>query len=416
MAEAYDIDKIRAILQHLLDDDTIFLTSFYEQIGNPDTLERYGKKIYELINDQNNADYAARGIVSQNGEADIVNITSNYICPLEYNVRLDVAYNKTYIDDNGDEITEINEDVEYVNEKVVELINNVKGRKFDIITGDEGDLYVCNAPAISSLGQLEVLDDVYMYYSGSNDITDEDDWATIVGELIGSGKVWNLSSTATSEGATYDVYLESDGVLYQVSLALTYSSGYHWAITNVSALEVSFTKSKVSLSANNIQKDLPYDFNGTGRMALFFSGQATIVDESIMLGNDKIKTTIESIAVEPLEMPSGAKLGDTGNYITDTNYPKATTYNNVLENTLTYSFNVVKTNTLLMALYNMARKQAIASPITSIDKTYTIKEYDYQFGVLTTDEIKAKVDDISISNTNGDVINLKVSFKLGAYS
>ena len=30
-------------------------------------------------------------------------------------------------------------------------------------------------------------------------------------------------------------------------------------------------------------------------MALFFSGQATIVDESIMLGNDKIKTTIESI-------------------------------------------------------------------------------------------------------------------------
>ena len=84
-------------------------------------------------------------------------------------------------------------------------------------------------------------------------------------------------------------------------------------------------------------------------------------------------------------MPSGAKLGDTGNYITDTNYPKATTYNNVLENTLTYTFNVVKTNTLL---YNMARKQA--SPITSIDKTYTIKEYDYQFGVLTTDEIKAK--------------------------
>jgi hypothetical protein len=69
-----------------------------------------------------------------------------------------------------------------------------------------------------------------------------------------------------------------------------------------------------------------------------------------------------------------------------------------------------------MALYNMARKQAIASPITSIDKTYTIKEYDYQFGVLTTDEIKAKLDDISISNTNGDIINLKVSFKLGAYS
>lgn len=412
MAELYEIDLIRAILEHKLNDETIFLTSFYEQIGDADALERYGRKIYELINDQNRASYKARGVVAQNGEADIVNITSNYICPLEYSVRLDVAYYKQLEEDSEDDLS----DVEYVGGKLNTLIQAIKGRKFDITQGEDGDLYVCNTPAINyTTGQLEVLDDVYMYYSGANDITDEDDWATIVGELIGADKVWTLSSTATSAGATYSVYFESNSKLYQVGLALTYSSGYHWAITSVSELETSFTKYKVSISVNNLQRDMPYDFNGTGRMALFFNGQATIADGDIMLGNDKIGTRINNIVVDPLELPSGSKMGDTGSYLIDSNYPKATTYNNALENTITYSFNVSKTNTIIMALYNLARKQSIASPITSIDMTYTIDEYDYQFGVLTKDTIKCKLDDVSITNTNGDIITIKATFKLGAY-
>jgi hypothetical protein len=114
-------------------------------------------------------------------------------------------------------------------------------------------------------------------------------------------------------------------------------------------------------------------------------------------------------------MPSGSKLGDTGNQIVSSTFPKPTTYNASVENTISFTFNVVRNNALLMAWYNLARKQAIASPVTSIDQTYTILEYDYQFGVLTIDTITCKLDDLSIVNTNGDVLTLKTSFKLGSY-
>jgi hypothetical protein len=413
MAEMYDIDYVRAIIQHELNDDTIFLTSFYEQIGNQDALERYAKKIEELIYDLNKQSYKARGVITQSGSADIVNIVNNYICPLEYGVRLDVAYDKQLEEDSTDE----DSDIEYVNEKVNQLLLKIKGRKFDVVQGEDGDLYVCKTPTINyATGQLELNNDVYMVYTGANDITSSGDLYTIANELCGTGKVWIKPATQVEETIAYNVYIESDGVLYQAVFTISFSGGsYYLYLSNVVAIEDTFSKYKVSLSANNIQRDMPYDFNGTGRMAIFFNGQATICDENVMLGNDIIKTRIAGYVVEPLEIPSGSKLSDTGNQIVSSTYPLPTTYNASVENTLSYAFNVIRNNDLIMALYKLARKQSIASPLTSIDMTFTIEEYDYQFGILTKDTIKCKLDDLSIMNTNGDILTIKVVFKLGSY-
>ena len=409
----YDIDYVRAIIQHELNDDTIFLTSFYEQIGNQDALERYAKKIEELIYDLNKQSYKARGVISQSGSADIVNIVNNYICPLEYGVRLDVAYDKQLEEDSTDE----DSDIGYVNEKVNQLLLKIKGRKFDVVQGEYGDLYVCKTPTINyATWQLELNNDVYMVYTGANDITSSGDLYIIANELCGTGKVWIKPATQAEETIAYNVYVESDGVLYRAVFTISVAAGssYH-QLSNVVAIEDTFSKYKVSLSANNIQRDMPYDFNGTGRLAIYFNGQATIVDENVMLGNDIIKTRIAGYVVEPLEIPSGSKLSDTGNQIVSSTYPLPTTYNASVENTLSYAFNVVRNNDLIMALYNLARKQSIASPLTSIDMTFTIEEYDYQFGILTKDTIKCKLDDLSIMNTNGDILTIKVVFKLGSY-
>lgn len=414
----YDIDYVRAIIQHELNDDTIFLTSFYEQIGNQDALERYAKKIEELIYDLNKQSYKARGVISQSGSADIVNIVNNYICPLEYGVRLDVAYDKQLEEDSTDE----DSDIEYVNEKVNQLLLKIKGRKFDVVQGEEGDLYVCKTPTINyTTGQLELNDDVYMVYTGENDITSSGDLYIIANELCGTGKVWIKPATQAEETIAYNVYVESDGVLYRAVFTISVAAGssYH-QLSNVVAIEDTFSKYKVSLSANNIQRDMPYDFNGTGRLAIYFNGQATIVDENVMLGNDIIKTTIQGgsgtiYEVEPIEIPSGSKIGDTGNYVVSSTYPLPYTYNTNLENTLSYAFNVVKNNAMILALYNLARSQSIATPITSIDMIYTMVEYDFQYGTLTKRTMKGKLDDIGITNTNGDTLTLKVVFKLGDY-
>lgn len=418
MAEMYDIDYVRAIIQHELNDDTIFLTSFYEQIGNQDALERYAKKIEELIYDLNKQSYKARGVISQSGSADIVNIVNNYICPLEYGVRLDVAYDKQLEEDSTDE----DSDIEYVNEKVNQLLLKIKGRKFDVVQGEDGDLYVCKTPTINyTTGQLELNDDVYMVYTGANDITSSGDLYIIANELCGTGKVWIKPATQAEETIAYNVYVESDGVLYQAVFTISVAAGssYH-QLSSVVAIEDTFSKYKVSLSANNIQRDMPYDFNGTGRMAIFFNGQATICDENVMLGNDIIKTTIQVgsgtiFPVEPIEIPTATKINDSDNTFYQTSVPKPKTTNTHITSTPTFSFIYDKSNTIIAELYKLSRYQTLGTQIAHINYVFTIVEYDYQFGVLNKYTMKAKLDDISNLPTNGDVMTIKVSFKLGDY-
>lgn len=424
MAERYDIDFVRAILQHELDDDTIFLTSFYEQIGDPTTLERYAQQVAELINDQNKQTYKARGVVAQNGEADIVNITSNYICPLEYSVRLDVAYFKQLDEDSTEDLS----DIEYVNSAVVDLIDNVKGRKFDVIMGEEGDLYVCKTPIVGSTAKNNIYldNDVYMVNTSATYSFGNGDTQEVIDALIDDNVgTYQFPYDRPVGTTTYTFYVQdaTTADLYEVVATYTHTSGSDDTLTYVrhTLLEDTYTKYKVSLSVNNIQKDLPYDFNGTGRMALLFSGQATIVDENVMLGNDIIKTTMkvgtsgETYPVEPLEIPTATKVNDADNMYYQTSVPKPKTTNTHISSTPTYSFVIDTSNALLLEMYKLARYQTMGTQIAHINYVWTIVEYMYKYGTLNKYTMKAKIDDISIVPTNGDVMVIKASFKLGDY-
>jgi len=112
----YDIDLLRALMVDKLNDNSIFLASFYEQIQDEEQISRYVDTIKELIALQNNekseSGYKAMGIISQSGSADILNIKQNYIVPLEYQVRLDIEIS----------------DRDYVLGKIKQLIVDLKGR------------------------------------------------------------------------------------------------------------------------------------------------------------------------------------------------------------------------------------------------------------------------------------------------
>lgn len=62
-----------------------------------------------------------------------------------------------------------------------------------------------------------------------------------------------------------------------------------------------------------------------------------------------------------------------------------------------------------MPKWNMGTK------ITNINVIATILESDYQFGVNTQYTSIAKIDDMTIETTNGDVLTLNVAFQLGDY-
>jgi hypothetical protein len=137
--EVYEIDLLRALFVDKLNDSSIFLASFYEQTQDQEQISRYVDTIRDLIALQNRekseSDYKAMGIISQSGDAEILNIKTNYIVPTGYQVRLDIELS----------------DRDYVLQKIKTLINELRGRKFEVILLDDGSvIFIPAMPTIDT--------------------------------------------------------------------------------------------------------------------------------------------------------------------------------------------------------------------------------------------------------------------------
>jgi hypothetical protein len=152
---------------------------------------------------------------------------------------------------------------------------------------------------------------------------------------------------------------------------------------------------------------------------LFFGGSATIVESSVSLGNDIILNTIqvgknegEIYEVEPTEIPASLSVSD-DTFQTYANGYRTQDRNMAIGNKMAYSFIYDNTIALYNDLYTYARFGTNAG--TYAQQVFTIKEYRYSFGVLTTNTFFAKLGDVATSNTNGDVMTISVNFKIGDY-
>ena len=400
----YDIDLLRAIFVDKLNDSSIFLASFYEQIEDEQSVSRYVQNIKDMIALQNReksvSNYKAMGIISQAGSAEILNIKSNYISPLEYQVRLDIELS----------------DRDYVVDKIKTLIANTKGSKFDLIALTNGDVKVILPNEINTttnkLTRREGATAVqnFMAITGSyNPTTATTDWLNDI--LV------NFNSFA-NVGAITRFWFVYQGKLYQRSITYTTapSTYTYGTATEVGTLEGIY---KLSLSFNGIQSDEPFLNNGLDRVFVFFGGSATIVKDNVSFGNDIVKTTIQVgkdtgtiYDVEPLEIPASLNINDDG-FSLYANGFQSIDRNMAIQNKLSYSFVFDYNNALYRDFYKLSRYGSGAATYTNL--IFTITEYRYALGALVVDKFYAKLGDGGVQNTNGDVITLNVSFKVGAY-
>ena len=158
-------------------------------------------------------------------------------------------------------------------------------------------------------------------------------------------------------------------------------------------------------------------------MFLFFGGSATVVEHKVSLGNDIILNTIQVgndegtiYTVEPTEIPASLSVSD-DTFQTYANGYRTQDRNLAIGNKMAYSFIYDNTNTLYNDLYAYSRFGVAVTPTSIIlpQQIFTIKEYRYSFGVLTTNTFYAKLGDVATSNTNGDVMTISVNFKVGDY-
>jgi len=413
----YDIDLIRTLFSSYLNGQEgidIFLASFYEQIEDDQSISRYVETIKELIALQNKekqvSNYKAMGVISQSGEAQILNIKANYVAPLQYNVRLDIEL----------------ADRDYVLDKVKTMIENIKGRKFEIAQLTDGQSIIFTNPDISTTADKVFLNkqSVLMSITGSYDPTNTANNSTFATDVT--------NQFVAFPNINWLLYFVYNSKLWKRTYRVASTSGVVTlgAVTQVgSSTTIVESIYKISVSFNNIQSQEPYINNGLDRVYLFFNGSATIVKNNVALGNDITLTTIQvgkdtgtSFNVEPLEIPSSLSLNDDTYNLYAGGY-RSIDRNLAIANKLSYSFVLDRSVALFDDLYRFSRfgtgtSSVLTAPLTISDYTnqiFTIKEYRLSLGRLTTDKFYAKISDSGVQNTNGDVMMLAVGFKVGAY-
>jgi hypothetical protein len=405
----YDIDLLRALFVDKLNDNTIFLASFYEQIQDDQQIERYVETIKELLALQNRekseSNYKAMGIIAQSGNAEIINIKQNYISPLEYQARFDIELS----------------DRDYVLGKLKTLINDLRGRKFDIVQLTTGVTKVILPNDINTttnrLTRREGVNAVPNFMTpsvGYNPTSATTDWLNDI--------LLNFNAFA-NVGAVTPFWFIYQGKLYQRNITYTTSPSTftYGSATEVGGVDKGIVDSmyKLSLSFDGIQSQEPYINNGVDRVFLFFGGSATVVEANVSLGNDIVLNTIQVgkntgtiYTVEPTEIPASLSVSD-DTFQTYANGYRTQDRNLAIGNKMAYSFIYDNTIALYNDLYTYSRFGTNAS--TYAQQVFTIKEYRYAFGVLTTNTFYAKLGDVATSNTNGDVMTLSVNLKIGDY-
>ena len=412
----YDIDLLRALFVDKLNDSTIFLASFYEQIQDDEQINRYVDTIKELLALQNRekseSNYKAMGIIAQSGNAEIINIKQNYISPLEYQARFDIELN----------------DRDYVLGKLKTLIDNLRGRKFDVVALPNGSNIVFSDVEINTSTNKVLVQNNKKYFNSGSPFLNISNLASNSEFITYLTNYYSFSTGVAQTFKVYGIFNPGTTPFPFFEVTVNRASNNTMSIASFNTLVANPTQNpvllyKLSLSFDGIQSQEPYINNGVDRVFLFFGGSATVVEHKVSLGNDIILNTIQVgkntgtiYTVEPTEIPASLSVSD-DTFQTYANGYRTTDRNLAIGNKMAYSFIYDNTVTLYNDLYAYARFGVAVTPTSVIlpQEIFTIKEYRYSFGVLTTNTFYAKLGDVATSNTNGDVMTISVNFKIGDY-
>ena len=196
---------------------------------------------------------------------------------------------------------------------------------------------------------------------------------------------------------------------------------------------VNFEKYKVSFSCEAIRCDEPRNLNENEYCDLTFSGSATLVNESVKLGNDLVKLGLRKKMIksspninitdicywlEPLELPSGNNADTKLNQLLSNKFI-INTHTNALSINMQYTFIIDSSIELINQIWKYARygKQGTSSQsyldgITP-NMIYTCKEFWSSWGNTNIEDFLAKiVESIDSENTESDTMTITVPLQV----
>lgn len=197
----------------------------------------------------------------------------------------------------------------------------------------------------------------------------------------------------------------------------------------------SFEKFKLSMSFDSLRCDTPNTLNSEEYCEISFGGSATLVNESIRLGNDLVKVSIAKNSiktsdtpitysnptkywVEPLEMPSGNNANTKINQLVSNKFLN-NSHTDAISLSLQYTFIADLSNQLLKQWYDYGRygTQYISdsSDVQTMTPNliYEVNEIYSTWGEYEVEQFKAKlVESVDIDNTEGDTMTISVTMQI----
>lgn len=436
MIKTFPIDYLRQIFAQALfeekvknknligGDNEVALFSFYEQLSGQEEVDRYVENYRQLLDQENRMELIANGTIIAPENPSITNINQATIIPLSFTC----AFRTTLA--NRDLLVET----------ISNLIQRFKGRKVDVAELDNGKLFMVGTIA-NQVNGVPTLKNGDFIGDFNADNIDVDSYVNSRLTALGT-----LGITIPANVNQLYFYLEEYNTLgtYDKIIAVAYdNTDSEWKdITNnrdlaniipYPAQHNHFEKYQVSISFDSQRCDEPRILNSEETCYVSFSGSATIVNETVLMGNQLTKLSIQKYKIladtdidlsslskywlEPLELPSGNNANsEIINKISNKFIAK--THTDSLANTIQYSFILDMNNTLLKQWFKYGRygiqgtaTQTYADGV-SPNMIYKIQEIWSCWGLIDIYNYYGKiVESIDIENTESDVLSLTLTFQ-----
>ena len=422
MIKVMPIDFIRQVIEQTLEEEhykepskyyggknQVNLFSFYEQVVEDEEVNRFVEVYNDLVEQQNRTGLIMNGVIIAPENPQIMNVHIHEIIPMSFTTNFRVQ-----LKNRDMAIATLNN-----------LFDKLKGRKRDIAMFENGKLLVVNTVANNVLGAPIMENGSFI---GS--VSSLENISTSITTLLNSIKI--TLGLQTMDFGEYQ-YFEYNGALYKT---IYNSTNLVWEIDETFEYHAKqFEKYKLSLSFDTLRVDEPRTLSGDDYCKISFGGSATLVSGEVELGNDLTKIGIKkkSIAaqtsisltdnvhwLEPLEMPNNLGVAGDITQLASSNFVQGK-HNNGINPTMTYSFVLDKSETLIKQWYKYARYgiqgQPSDSPTYSTGVTpnmvYEVAEIWSSWGNIEKVVFNAKsTENVELENTESDVLTIKLQLEV----
>ena len=377
-----DVDIVRAVIEDKINDTTNYYVASFYMGAKEEDVERFAEKFMDMLDDRNLAQYRGRLIVKSDGDSEISSLKTKYINSFGFNVEIDCAKANS----------------PYIMDMVHSLIDETKGTKFDCIVDSSSVVHI-STPYLGTYAEDGNYFILASYTTATNLKTALEALGVNISHLVANDILYIEESTSGNK------------VIYEVKIATVGVSSITGTINQTMA---TYTKRKISIALTEVSGNIPFIVNKVEHIRYNLSGKATVCDENVELGNDTVKVELSYdnttyYTVEPLSLPSDVDF-DNQTWRETPSSPRKKAHNSEQANKREYDL-IADYSTLGIIFRDLASYGVFGGTINA-NTTWYARETVTNYGFCDVTTIHGKIDKVSRSNTNGDVMIYKLSMEI----